>query len=70
MLAPGGLLFTFSCSGAVDPYLFRQIVFGAAADAGRGAQIMHILAAGPDHPVNIAHKEGEYLKGLVLRVNG
>ncbi|MDR2693267.1 MAG: class I SAM-dependent rRNA methyltransferase [Chitinispirillales bacterium] len=67
-LAPGGLLFTFSCSGAVDPYLFRQIVFGAAADARRGVQILHVLTAGPDHPVSIAHLEGEYLKGLVLRV--
>ena len=67
-LSPGGLLFTFSCSGAVDPYLFRQIVFGAAADARRSIQILHILTAGPDHPINIAHLEGEYLKGLVLRV--
>jgi len=67
-LAPGGVLFTFSCSGAVNPYLFRQIVFGAAADARRNVQILHVLSAGPDHPVNIAHLEGEYLKGLVLRV--
>jgi 23S rRNA (cytosine1962-C5)-methyltransferase len=67
-VAPGGLLFTFSCSGAVDPYLFRQIVFAAAADARRRVQILHVLTAGPDHPVNIAHREGEYLKGLVLRV--
>jgi 23S rRNA (cytosine1962-C5)-methyltransferase len=67
-LSPGGLLFTFSCSGAVDPYLFRQIVFGAAADARRSVQILHVLTAGPDHPINIAHLEGEYLKGLVLRV--
>ena len=67
-LAPGGVLFTFSCSGAVDPYLFRQIVFGAAADARRSVQILHVMTAGPDHPVNIAHREGEYLKGLVLRV--
>jgi 23S rRNA (cytosine1962-C5)-methyltransferase len=67
-LASGGVLFTFSCSGAVDPYLFRQIVFGAAADARRGVQILHALTAGPDHPINIAHREGEYLKGLVLLV--
>ncbi|MDR0307775.1 MAG: class I SAM-dependent rRNA methyltransferase [Chitinispirillales bacterium] len=67
-LTSGGLLFTFSCSNAVDPYLFRQIVFSAAADARRQAQLLHVLTAGPDHPVNIAHKEGEYLKGLVLRV--
>lgn len=67
LLSPDGLLFTFSCSGAVDPYLFRQIVFAAASDAGRQVQILHVLTAGPDHPVNIAHREGEYLKGLVLR---
>ncbi|MCL2219891.1 MAG: class I SAM-dependent rRNA methyltransferase [Chitinispirillia bacterium] len=68
MLRPGGIMFTFSCSGAVDPYLFRQIVFAAAADARRQIQLLHVLTAGSDHPVNIAHKEGEYLKGLVLRV--
>jgi 23S rRNA (cytosine1962-C5)-methyltransferase len=64
----GGLLFTFSCSNAVDPRLFRQIVFAASADAGRQVQLLHVLSAGPDHPVSIAHQEGEYLKGLVLRV--
>ena len=64
----GGIVFTFSCSNAVDPKLFRQIVFAAAADAGRQVQLLHILSAGPDHPVNISHPEGEYLKGLVLRV--
>ncbi|MCL2690439.1 MAG: class I SAM-dependent rRNA methyltransferase [Chitinispirillia bacterium] len=67
-LSTGGLLFTFSCSNAVDPYLFRQIVFSAAADCGRDIQLLHALTAGVDHPVNVAHKEGEYLKGLVLRV--
>jgi len=67
-LSAGGLLFTFSCSNAVDPYLFRQIVFSAAADSGRDIQLLHALTAGVDHPVNVAHKEGEYLKGLVLRV--
>jgi 23S rRNA (cytosine1962-C5)-methyltransferase len=64
---PGGLIFTFSCSHAIDVKLFRQIVFAAAADAGRRFQLLHVLAAGPDHPVNLAHREGEYLKGLVLR---
>jgi 23S rRNA (cytosine1962-C5)-methyltransferase len=64
----GGILFTFSCSNAVDPRLFRQIVFAACADAGRQVQLLHVLSAGPDHPVSIAHQEGEYLKGLVLRV--
>ena len=67
-LNPEGILFTFSCSQAVDMKLFRQIVFAAAADSGRDLQLLHILSAGPDHPVNIAHIEGEYLKGLVLRV--
>ena len=66
--APNAIIFTFSCSGAVDPRLFRQIVFSAAADCGRQVQVLHVLSAGPDHPVNIAHPEGDYLKGLVLRV--
>jgi 23S rRNA (cytosine1962-C5)-methyltransferase len=66
--AHNGVVFTFSCSGAVDPRLFRQIVFSAAADSGRKVQVVHTLGAGPDHPVNIAHLEGDYLKGLVLRV--
>jgi 23S rRNA (cytosine1962-C5)-methyltransferase len=64
----GGIVFTFSCSNAIDPTLFRQIVFAAAADSGRFVQVLHVLSAGPDHPFNIAHREGEYLKGLVLRV--
>jgi 23S rRNA (cytosine1962-C5)-methyltransferase len=64
----GGIIFTFSCSNAVDIKLFRQIVFSAAADSGRSVQVLQTLTAGTDHPVNIAHKEGEYLKGLVLRV--
>jgi 23S rRNA (cytosine1962-C5)-methyltransferase len=67
-IAPEGILFTFSCSNAIDPKLFRQIVFAAAADSGRSVQVLHSMTAGVDHPVNIAHKEGEYLKGLVLRV--
>ncbi len=67
-IAGGGIIFTFSCSGAVDSRLFRQIVFAAAADSGRNVQLLHILTAGPDHPVNMAHPEGEYFKGLVVRV--
>jgi len=67
-IRPDGIIFTFSCSNAVDPKLFRQIVFSAAADAGRQVQVLHVLTSGPDHPVNIAHKEGEYLKGLVLKI--
>jgi 23S rRNA (cytosine1962-C5)-methyltransferase len=66
--AGNGVVFTFSCSNAVDPTLFRQIVFAAAADSGRFVQVLHTLCAGPDHPFSIAHREGEYLKGLVLRV--
>jgi 23S rRNA (cytosine1962-C5)-methyltransferase len=67
-LTTNGILFTFSCSNAIDPNLFRQIVFSAAADSGRQIQLLHVLSAGPDHPTNIAHKEGEYLKGLVLKI--
>jgi len=63
-----GILFTFSCSNAIDPTLFRQIVFAAAADSRRYVQVLHVLCAAPDHAFNIAHREGEYLKGLVLRV--
>ncbi|MBX3101194.1 MAG: class I SAM-dependent rRNA methyltransferase [Bacteroidetes bacterium] len=66
-LRPGGLLFTFSCSQHVDNYLFRQIAFSAAVDAGRPVQLLHQLHQPPDHPVSIYHPEGEYLKGLVLR---
>ncbi len=69
-VTPGGLVFTFSCSHAIDIKLFRQIVFAAAADSGRRFQLLHSLTAGPDHPVNLAHHEGEYLKGLVLRAEG
>jgi 23S rRNA (cytosine1962-C5)-methyltransferase len=63
-----GILFTFSCSQAIDMKLFRQIIFAAAADSGRQIQLLHTLTAGADHPVNVAHIEGEYLKGIVLRV--
>ncbi len=66
-ILPGGLIFTFSCSGAIDIRLFRQIVFAAASDSGRRFQLLHTLGCGADHPVNLAHREGEYLKGLVLR---
>jgi 23S rRNA (cytosine1962-C5)-methyltransferase len=67
-IAPGGLLFSFSCSQHVDSDLFRKIVFGAAKDAGRDVRVLHLLTQSPDHPVDICHPEGEYLKGLVLRV--
>lgn len=64
----GGLLFTFSCSGNISKELFQKIVFGAAADSGRAVRILYQLHQPPDHPVNIYHPEGEYLKGLVLQV--
>lgn len=63
-IAPGGLLFTYSCSQHISTDLFRKIVFGAAADAGREVRIVHQMTQAPDHPVSIYHPEGEYLKGL------
>lgn len=68
LLAPGGILATFSCSGLVSADLFQKVVFGAAVDAGRDVQIVEWLRQGPDHPVAITFPEGEYLKGLVCRV--
>lgn len=67
-IAPGGILFTFSCSQAVSRELFRTTVFTAAAIAGRNVRILHQLTQPADHPINIYHPEGEYLKGLVLYV--
>lgn len=67
LLAPGGLLFTFSCSGAVSVELFQKIVAGAVFDARVDAQMLRRLAAGLDHPMSMTHPEGEYLKGLMLR---
>jgi len=66
LLAPGGLLFTFSCSGAIDVDLFQKIVAGAVFDARVDVQMLHRLQAGEDHPVLMTHPEGEYLKGLKL----
>ena len=63
-----GILFTFSCSQAIDKNLFRKIVFMAAAQAKRNVKVLHQLSQAPDHPVSIYHPEGEYLKGLVLYV--
>lgn len=65
---PGGLLFTFSCSQVIDTSLFENTVVSAAHQAGIEAQILHRLGQGPDHPVNIYHPEGHYLKGLVLKI--
>ncbi len=67
-IAPGGVLFTFSCSQAVSREEFRLAVFSAAASAGRKVRILHQLTQPADHPINIYHPEGEYLKGLVLYV--
>lgn len=64
----GGILFTFSCSQAVNKDQFRTAVFTAAASAGRSVRILHQLHQPADHPINIYHPEGEYLKGLVLYV--
>jgi 23S rRNA (cytosine1962-C5)-methyltransferase len=64
----GGLLFTFSCSQAIDKELFRSILFSAAANSKKQIKILHQLHQGADHPVNIFHPEGEYLKGLVLSI--
>ena len=67
-VAPGGLVFTFSCSQVVDREAFALAVFSAAADAGRRVRIIDRLCQGADHAVNIFHPEGAYLKGLVLYV--
>lgn len=67
-LAPGSILFTFSCSQAVSREQFRLAVFSAAAQSRRRIRILHQLTQPADHPVNIYHPEGEYLKGLVLYV--
>ena len=67
LLRPGGLLFTFSCSGGVDSLLFQKIVASAALDAGVDAQIIHHLSQAPDHPVALSFPESAYLKGLVCR---
>ena len=67
-IRPGGILFTFSCSQAIDKDMFRLAVFSAAAQVGRRVRILHQLHQPADHPINIYHPEGEYLKGLVLEV--
>ena len=69
LLRPGGLLATFSCSGGVSADLFRKIVAGAALDAGTGAQVIDQFHSTPDHPVSLDFPEGEYLKGLLCRIN-
>ena len=68
MLRPGGILFTFSCSGLVGPELFQKVVFGASVDAGRNVQIIEKLTQGFDHPILLSFPESEYLKGFICRV--
>lgn len=67
-IKPGSILFTFSCSQVVTKEQFRLAVFSAAAETGRNVRILHQLTQPADHPINIYHPEGEYLKGLVLWV--
>lgn len=67
-IAKGGFLFTFSCSAVVDRQLFYDTVTAAAISVGRQVRVVHHLSQAPDHPINIYHPEGHYLKGLVLYV--
>ena len=67
-VAPGGFIFTFSCSQVVDKEAFALAVFSAAAQTGRSVRILDRLCQPADHAVNIYHPEGEYLKGLLLYV--
>ncbi len=67
-VAPGGLIFTFSCSQVVDKVAFAEAVFSAAASVRRSVRILDRFNQPADHPVNIYHPEGEYLKGLLLYV--
>ncbi|HEY6000214.1 MAG TPA: class I SAM-dependent rRNA methyltransferase [bacterium] len=68
LLAPEGILATFSCSGGIEPAFFREIVRWAAQDAGREVQVLEVLSQPPDHPVLLSFPESEYLKGLICRV--
>lgn len=68
-IRPGGLLFTYSCSQNITSDLFRKVVFGAAVDSGREVRIIRQLSQSDDHPIDICHPEGEYLKGLMLHVS-
>jgi 23S rRNA (cytosine1962-C5)-methyltransferase len=68
-ITPGGLLMTYSCSQAITREMFRSAIQAAALETGRKIRVLHHLSQGPDHPVNIYHPEGEYLKGLILQVD-
>jgi len=67
-ISPGGIIFTFSCSQVVDKYLFNHTIMSAAIQSRRNVRILHYLSQPADHPINVFHPEGEYLKGLVLYV--
>ncbi|MCL4479645.1 MAG: class I SAM-dependent rRNA methyltransferase [Deltaproteobacteria bacterium] len=69
-LSPGGILFSFSCSQAISTELFQQILFNSAIEARKEIQILRRIGQPVDHPVNIYHREGEYLKGFILKVIG
>jgi len=68
ILRPGGILFTFSCSGLISPELFQKVVFEASVDARRDVQIIEKLSQSADHPILLSFPESEYLKGFVCRV--
>ena len=70
LLSPGGVLFTFSCSGGISADLFHKIVASAGADAGVDGYILERLGGAPDHPMTLEFPEGEYLKGLVVMRKG
>ncbi|HRD40102.1 MAG TPA: class I SAM-dependent rRNA methyltransferase, partial [Bacteroidia bacterium] len=67
-IKPGGILFTFSCSGVIDKFLFYNSINAAAIEAGRNVRLLHYLYQPADHPVIPFFPEGEYLKGMVLWV--
>lgn len=67
-IAPGGIIFTFSCSHVVDRELFKNTITAAAMEVGRNARVLHQLSQPADHPVSLFHPEGSYLKGLVLEI--
>jgi 23S rRNA (cytosine1962-C5)-methyltransferase len=69
LLRDGGVLATFSCSNYIDEPLFHKIVLGAVRDAGKTARVLQTMGPGPDHPINLAHPEGRYLKGLLLSIS-
>ena len=68
-IKPGGIIFTFSCSQVVDKLLFHNTIIAAAIAVGRNVRVLHQLHQPPDHPINLFHPEGEYLKGLVIQVD-